>query len=244
MPEISLLIPTKNNQNEIRDIISNLNNVINHNSLIVETVIIDNDSKDNTVKVAFDLASQHPSLHIRVLSRKNLSNGFGSVIRFGLAFSKADYCAVIQPDGSFPINLIPSFISHLRNDCQLIQCNRYLSTENNHKIEFKYKLSQYIYRAFIKLFLGLNISDSTFGFRAFNRVYIQALGLSSNGFSIFPEMTLKVIMSGGKVEYMPGVLNDQHDIKKEGFKLRNEIWGYVFVLIKCFFHRIKFINWY
>ena len=116
MPELSILIPTKNNAHHLKNIITSLYSVINHNSLIIETIIIDDNSDDETVKVAFDLSAQHPSLHMRILLKKNLSNGFGSTIRFGLAFSKADYCAIIQPDGSFPVTLIPKFISHLRND--------------------------------------------------------------------------------------------------------------------------------
>jgi hypothetical protein len=244
MTEISVIIPADDYEENLITIIKNLYNVITHNNLYVETLIICKSKNTSMIDLAMKLSAQHPSLHIRVLSEKLLSGNFGSVIRFGLAFSQAKYCVIIEPDGSFPVQLIPNFISHLRNGSQLVQCTRYLLPKNKNKILFKYRFSQFVYRFFIRIFLGFSISDSTFGFRAFDRIYIQALGISSVGYSIFPEMTFKVILSGGKVEYISGMLNQKDNIRLSGFKLRNEVYGYIFVLIKAFLHKTKLSNWF
>jgi hypothetical protein len=107
-----------------------------------------------------------------------------------------------------------------------------------------YRLYQSIYRGAIKLLLGQEVTDSTYGFRAFNRLYIQALGTSSNRFNIFPEMTFKVIESGGTIEYLAGSPQPVGTGGSEKFKLPNEILGYAAVLTRAALHRSHALRWF
>jgi hypothetical protein len=59
---------------------------------------------------------------------------------------------------------------------------------------------QKIYRTIIFFLLGKRVSDSTNGFRAFDRRFVQALGVNRPGLSFFAEMTIKVLQAGGSIE--------------------------------------------
>ena len=87
------------------------------------------------------------------------------------------------------------------------------------------------------------MTDSTYGFRAFNRIYVLALGLSSNRFNVCPEMTFKVLLSGADVDYVAGSPQPVGVGGAEKFKLPNEILGYTWVLVRAALHRVG-IRWF
>jgi hypothetical protein len=116
-------------------------------------------------------------------------------------------------------------------------CSRYIRPQDTRTVALTYRLYQAVYRVAIKLLLGREVTDSTYGFRAFNRIHILELGLSSNRFNIFPEMTFKVLESGGSVDYVPGAQQPVGVGGSEKFKLPNEIVGYATVLGRAALHR-------
>ncbi len=105
-------------------------------------------------------------------------------------------------------------------------------------MHFVYRIYQAIYRGAIRLLLGMSIRDSTYGFRAFNRNYVHALGVSGNRFNICPEMTFKILLSGGTVEYVPGRQGDFQHGGSQKFHLPFEILGYAGVLGQAWLYRL------
>ena len=85
----------------------------------------------------------------------------------------------------------------------MVICSRYV-TGTAPAVSRRYQAYQRIYRGAIRILLGREITDSTNGFRAFDRVFVQAIGLSSNRFSVCPEMTFKATLAGGDVGYLAG----------------------------------------
>jgi polyisoprenyl-phosphate glycosyltransferase len=221
----------------------NLDRVVAQASIFAEVLVIDDASADDTVAVATSLAKQHPNLHIRVFRRHVTRPSFGGLIRYGLAHASGRYCAVIAADGTDPVDLLPHMLNRLRAGATMVICSRYIRPEDTSKVGVRYRAYQAIYRAAIKALLGREVTDSTYGFRAFNRIHILELGLSSNRFNIFPEMTFKVLESGGTVEYLPGAQQPLGVGGSEKFKLPNEIVGYAAVLGRAALHRVG-LRWF
>src|SRR5262249_38780469 len=155
---------------------------------------------------------------------------FGSLVRFGLAHCAGRYCAIVSADNTDPVELIPEMLRRLRSGATMAICSRYIRPEDSRTVGPAYRFYQTVYRGAIRLFLGRQVTDSTYGFRAFNRVHILELGLAANRFNIFPEMTFKVLESGGTVDYIPGAQQPVGIGGSEKFKLPNEIVGYAAVL--------------
>jgi hypothetical protein len=139
---------------------------------------------------------------------------------------------------------LPIFLRHLRAGKHLVQCARYVREEDEAAVSPLYRTYQYLYRAATRVLLGQWIADTTYGFRAFDRVFVQALGLSAKRFNVCPEMTFKVVLSGGAVEYVPGKPRALSQGGQSKFKLPGEIWGYAYVLIRAGMHRFGLRRWF
>src|SRR5687767_8079024 len=100
MAEISILIPCRNDEAVLRDTVTRLHEVVTHGSLNVETLVIDDESTDATLTVAEKLIDEFPALHLRVFGRKRRRRGFGGLVRFGMAYATAPYCAILSSDGT------------------------------------------------------------------------------------------------------------------------------------------------
>ncbi len=221
-----------------------LDRVVAQGSIFAEVLVIDDSSEDDTLDVAVRLADEHPNLHVRVFERSLDRPSFGGLVRYGLAHASGRYCAIVSADGSDPVDLLPEMLKRLRAGATMAICSRFIRPEDTHSVGPTYRLYQSVYRTGIKLLLGREVTDSTYGFRAFNRIHILELGLSANRFNIFPEMTFKVLESGGTVEYIPGAQQPVGVGGSEKFKLPNEILGYAGVLVRAWLHRTGAARWF
>jgi glycosyltransferase involved in cell wall biosynthesis len=220
-----------------------LDRVVAQGSIFAEVLVIDDASEDATVATAVQLAERHPNLHVRVFQRDVDRPSFGGLIRFGLAHASGRYCAIISADGTDPVDLLPEMLKGLRGGATMTICSRYIRPQDARTVALTYRLYQAVYRVAIKLLLGREVTDSTYGFRAFNRIHILELGLASKRFNIFPEMTFKVLESGGTVQYVPGAQQPVGVGGSEKFKLPNEIVGYATVLGRAALHRVG-VRWF
>jgi len=212
-------------------------------AISVEALIVDDASVDRTVEFAVQLSQRFPELHLRVLQRSNVNPGFGSLVRYGIAHATGRYCVLVAPDGTDPVELIPEMVRGLREGKQMVICSRYVRSAEGGGVPLRYRVYQRIYRRAILLTLGREVTDSTNGFRAFDRVFIQAIGLGSNRFNVCPEMTFKTMLAGGEIGYLSGQPLPQPGAGSEKFKLSNEIFGYGVVLTRAVLHRLG-INWF
>jgi glycosyltransferase involved in cell wall biosynthesis len=239
-----VIVPARNDADTLPRAIHDLDRVIAQASIFADVLVIDESSEDRTLAVAEELAERYPNLHLRIFTRELMRPSFGGLIRFGMAHSSGRYCAVVSADGTDPVQLLPEMLKLLRGGATMTICSRYIRPEDTRRIGYTYRLYQRVYRSAAKALLRQEVTDSTYGFRAFNRLYVQALGTSSNRFNIFPEMTFKVLVSGGTIEYLAGSPQPVGVGGSEKFKLPNEILGYAAVLARAALHRAGVVRWF
>jgi glycosyltransferase involved in cell wall biosynthesis len=243
MPELSIIMPCFNEEASLPMAVDKLNDVITHNSLDSELIILDDESQDATLQVAADLIATYPALRIRVFHRIRHRRGYGAVVRFGMAYATGRYCCFVSADGLDPVELIPEFVKRLRAGVHHVQVSRYIRPEDQCNVEWKFRVYQRIYRALTRILLGQLITDSTYGFRAFHRAYMMALGTSSNRFNICPEITFKMLLSGARMEFIPGQPYPYIGGGSTKFRLPAETLGYAYVLLRAWLHRLK-LYWF
>jgi dolichol-phosphate mannosyltransferase len=240
MPELSVIMPCFNEEATLPGALETLNNVITQASLDAEVIILDDESKDGTLSLATTLLETYPALRIRIFHRIRHRRGFGAVVRFGMAYASGRYCCFVSADGLDPVELLPEFVKRLRAGAHHVQVSRYIRPEDQRNVEWKFRVYQSLYRGLTRLLLGQSITDSTYGFRAFHRAYVMALGTSSNRFNICPEITFKMLLSGAKMEYIPGQPHPYVGGGSTKFQLPAETLGYAYVLLRAWLHRMKF----
>jgi glycosyltransferase involved in cell wall biosynthesis len=242
MLELSIIIPSFNEADNLPLLLEELNQVCVENNLDVEVIVSDDASEDETLKVAVGLQMQYPDLHLRILHRNAPRRGYGAVVRYGLAHATGHFAAILAADGQNPVRLLPEMLSQARKGAQLVQCSRYSQPGDDQDVPPLFKLYQIVYRTSVRVLLGQSLPDSTYGFKLFDRVLVMALGVTSNRFNLSPEITFKVLLAGGKVVFVPG----KRGARKAGeskFKLYRELDGYLLVLLRAWLHRLG-ILWF
>jgi glycosyltransferase involved in cell wall biosynthesis len=243
VPEISIIVPCLNEEENVTAILKALNDVVVPNGLSVEVVLIDDFSDDDTFKIALNQVPEFPALHLRVIRRYQPRRGYGAVIRYGIAHARGKYCVCVSADCVDPLHLLPHFLEKKRNGVDLVQCSRYVNVQDKETLPWKFRISHLFYRGLVRLLIGPGLSDTTYPFRMFNRVDVLALGISQNTFSISPEIFFKILLNGGKIEYLAhsqGVR--QRGLSKFRFRIEGTRYGYV--LIRAWLHKLGLILWF
>ncbi|MCC7496085.1 MAG: glycosyltransferase family 2 protein [Bryobacterales bacterium] len=242
MPELSIVIPSLQQADNLPSLLAELNRIVVDHSMDVETVISDDASEDETLEVAAGLKGEYPDLRIRVLHRYKPRRGYGAVVRYGLAHATGRFAAIVAANGQNPAELLPRMLQMARQGAHLVQCSRFDRAADEQTVPLVFRCYQSAYRLMARAVLGRWISDSTYGFKLFDRVLAFALGLSSNKLSLSPELTFKILLAGGQVRFVHGSRPEQG---KNGarFHLLRDAPGYLRVLARAGLHRVG-ILWF
>ena len=240
--ETTVLVPTLDDAPTLPATMERLNSVIAATGAAAEVIVVDAGSRDGTLALAGELADRYPLLHLRILVQDRSQSGFGAVIRLGMAYAQGRFCAIVMPDARDPLEVLPKMLAELRKGTHLVLCSRF-ETDGHEGVPARFRLYQSLYRRAIRLALGFDIPDSTYGFRAFHRPFVQALGLQAHSFAVCPEITFKVMLAGGKVERVPGAQAAPMLQAQEKFRLQNELLGYGVTLARAALHRMG-LRWF
>ncbi len=241
--ETTVIVPTLDDAPTLAPTMERLNRIVAATGAAAEVILVDAGSRDGTVDLAGELGDRYPLLHLRILVQDRGSSGFGAVIRLGMAYAQGRYCAIVMPDARDPLEVLPKMLAELRKGTHLVLCSRFEDPGGRRRLPARFHVYQAIYRRAIRLALGYDIPDSTYGFRAFHRPFVQALGLNAHGFSVCPEITFKVLLAGGTVERVPGAPAGPMIRSAAKFRLRNELAGYGFALGRAALHRAG-LRWF
>jgi len=241
MNELSIIIPCLFSTDMLPQFIDKLAVYLMSNPSDTDLIVVANENAISTHSIIEYVRGKYPWLRFEMIQRVGKARSYGALCRFGIAYSTSRYFVLVSPYGEDDMSTIPQMLNKIRKGAQVVQATRYSSTDDARQVPLKFHIYQYIYRSLVRLLLGLGISDSTYGFKMVDRVFIQALGLTQNGYGICPEITLKALLAGAKVEYISSTFKTSPMHKD--FKLYKEGIGYLWLLIRGFAHRIG-ILWF
>jgi glycosyltransferase involved in cell wall biosynthesis len=177
LPKISVIIPTKNEQGAIGQVIKGVREVLNGSNS--EIVVVDA-SNDNTATEVVRAGAK--------LVRQVGRGGFGEAIMQGVYWSKGDYVVFMDGDGTYDPTEIPKLLEPLMKDeADFVNGNRFanmhdgaMPSVNQLGNRLLTKLGNVIFRT--------NIKDSQSGMKAFRREILRNLALLEKGFSACSEL--------------------------------------------------------
>jgi len=235
MNELSIIIPCTRSIEALPAFIDKLAHFIMANPTDIDVIIVTNEDPVFTSGIVKSIKQKYSWLKFDVLQRKGLSRNFGALVRFGIAYSSSRYAVLVSPYDEDDLTVINKMLDKARMGHQVIQASRYNAGDEAKNVGVKFLMYQKIYRSLIKTLLNFDISDSTYGFKMFDRVFVQTIGLTQNGYSICSEITLKSLLADGRVAYAQSDLKIER--KNTDFRLYKEGWGYFYLLIRGFLHR-------
>jgi dolichol-phosphate mannosyltransferase len=236
MNELSIIIPCLSSVDCVSHLLDELAAFLMKSPGDNEIVVVVNEKVQSAERVAYYVKDKYPWLKFEMLQIKGGARSYGALVRFGVAYSSGRYVLLISSRRENDLAIIPEMLNKIRGGSQVIQATRYQAADDSRDVPFKFSLYQHIYRLLTRFLLGFKVSDSTYGFKMFDRVFILALGLNQNGYSVCPEITFKALLAGGRVEYIAS--KNKSTAVNRDFKLYKEGIGYLYLLMRGFAHRI------
>lgn len=191
--KVGIAIPALNEEKNIGQVLSALNNY-GYNDVLV----IDGLSKDATLKVASEKGA-------RIVLQDG--RGKGQAIRQALNQSYLDTDALIlmDADGSMSPQEVPRFVEALYNGADVAKGSRFLFGGGTDDMSSLRRAGNVLMTSTVNLFCSSKYTDLCYGFVGLSRKAVRALApvLESNNFEIETELFIKAKKLGLKVVEVP-----------------------------------------
>jgi dolichol-phosphate mannosyltransferase len=207
MADCMVVIPTYNEQDNIREIVST---ILHHSRFRV--LVVDDNSPDGTGQIVEQLAAQ--TLRLQLLSRPGkLGLGTAYIAGFRHALNEgAQFIFEMDADFSHHPNYLPTLLQATEEHYDLTLGSRYV--KGGGTVDWGL-MRRFISRGgnlYAATILGIPIADSTGGFRCYRRNVLETLQLDrvqSNGYSFQIEMVYRTLQAGFRVGEIPIIFPDR-----------------------------------
>jgi dolichol-phosphate mannosyltransferase len=115
---LSLIIPTYNEEENIRKLIPEIFKVFSRHKIKGEVIVVDDDSPDGTGRMAESFKS------VKVIHRKK--RGLSSAVVEGFKHASGDFIGVMDADFSHPVEKIPEMVKPLMEGVELVIGSRHV----------------------------------------------------------------------------------------------------------------------
>lgn len=202
---ISVVIPALNEGEGIGPTIDAVSRILQQNQLLpFEIVVVDDGSSDETAPVARNRGATVVS-HAHNL-------GYGRSLKDGIVAASYDTIAIIDADGTYPAELLPTFIERYSKGYDLIVGRR--QGVHYHESWLKRPLRA-ILKFLVEFTTGQSIPDINSGMRVFSRqTIIPYFDQLCNTFSFTTSQTLAYMLTGKFIGYIPIDYHDRIGQKK------------------------------
>lgn len=193
--KVFVVIPAYNSEKSITNVYRNI-----PARDVEKVIIVDDGSKDHTVKVIKSLGLK-PIVH-----KINLGYGGNQKSLYTQALkSGAKYVIMLHPDGQYNPKELPRFISALKQRRgDLILGSRFL-TKGLNETPFYKSISIKIITMLFNIILGIQISEANTGYRGYTAKLLQTIPFLKNGdgYIFDPQLIIQSVHFGFKIAEVP-----------------------------------------
>ena len=207
--QISIIIPTYNESENIIKILRSIGEIIPKN-ITTQAIVVDDNSPDGTGKLVEDYLKNFKKMTdytIEIIHRK-AKDGLSSAIMKGIQQAKGDMIVVMDSDFSHPPQIIPKLIESIKKyQCDIAVASRYIKGGKIQGWSLKRKLMSKFATLIAKKGLGIDTKDPMSGFFAFKRNIIKELNIDAIGYKILLEILVKT--KGVSIKEIPYTFQDR-----------------------------------
>lgn len=233
--KLSIVIPAYNEEESIGETIETIENALNQIKIEHEIVVINDNSKDDTLKVLERLSQKYDSLKVYTNLGKN---GFGYAIRYGLERFTGDCVAVMMADLSdSPFDLIRYYTTMIEGDYDCVFGSRWIKGGKVIDYPWVKKIINRVANRIIQLVMSVRYNDTTNAFKLYKKEVIEGIQpILSPHFNLTIELPLKAIIRGYSYTVIPNSwTNRKYGTSK--LKIREMGSRYFFILMYCFIEK-------
>jgi len=207
--QVSIIIPTYNESQNILKILKSIGDIF-PSSILTEAIVVGDNSPDGTGKIVENHLKNFKKIAgytIDVIHR-TAKKGLSSAILNGIQQAKGDTIVVMDSDFSHPPQIIPRLIDALKkHSCDIVVASRYVKGGKIKNWPLKRKFLSKIATTIAKKCLGVQTADPMSGFFAFKRPIIKGLKFDAIGFKMLLEILVKT--RGATVREIPYTFTDR-----------------------------------
>jgi dolichyl-phosphate beta-glucosyltransferase len=165
-PDLSIVIPCYNEEGRLPATLRDIAKYLITSSLVVEIIVVDDGSKDNTVEVAASMQKLLPMLRLLPFTK---NRGKGHAVKHGILTAKGKLVLFMDADNSTPIREVEKLLP-FTNQYPVVIGSRHLHESN---VVIKQPLSRIIIsrlgNLLIQALLIRGIRDTQCGFKLFQK---------------------------------------------------------------------------
>jgi len=207
--QVSIIIPTYNESQNILKILKSIGDILPP-KILTEAIVVDDNSPDGTGKIVENYLKNFKKITgytIDVIHR-TAKKGLSSAILNGIQQAKGDTIVVMDSDFSHPPQIIPRMVDALKKyRCDIVVASRYVKGGKISNWSLKRKFMSKIATSIAKKGLGVQAADPMSGFFAFKRPIIKGLKFDAIGFKMLLEILVKT--RGANVREIPYTFTDR-----------------------------------
>jgi dolichol-phosphate mannosyltransferase len=204
-PELSIVLPTYNERDNIIVLLKELEEVL---QLPFEAIVVDDDSPDGTWRAVEEYAHANP--HVRLLRRIN-ARGLTSAINAGIKMARGKLVMWMDVDLSMPPAKIPELLYAIKSGADVAVGSRYVSGGGDARAVNAHLTIQLMLSKFLSILggwmLGCRFRDWSSGFIVVKREFLTGYALTGDYGEYFIDLIYYLIKKrGARVVEVPYVL--------------------------------------
>lgn len=213
MNDTLIVVPTYNERENLPRLVNRLLAL----PVPVDLLIVDGNSPDGTGKIADDLATKHPELHVlHEKEKRGLGRAYIASFKWAL---EQGYEFIFEMDSDFSHNPddIPQFLEAAR-EADLVLGSRYINGIRIINWPLKRLMLSKAAANYVRIITGMPFTDPTGGYKCFRRRALEAISLDevrSNGYSFQIEMTHKIWRQGMRIVEVPIIFTERFQGKSK-----------------------------
>ena len=201
MKKLSIIIPARNEADNLKECISEICKELTHHLINFEVLIIDDGSSDNTVDV---IKKINQSISSVKYIRNEYENGFGRAVRLGLESFTGDAVAIMMADRSDSPKDLISYWKCLQNDNDCVFGSRFIRGGRVYNYPIVKLFVNRVVNKLIQFSFNLKCNDITNAFKMYRREVIDGCSpFISPHFNLTVEIPLKAIVRGYSWKVVP-----------------------------------------
>lgn len=236
-----VIIPTYNESENAEKIIQKVFSL----SISFDLIIIDDNSPDGTASIVKNLQKQYPDRLFLLERAGKLGLGTAYIAGFKWALEH-NYSYIFEMDADFSHN--PEDLIKLYEACEagsdVAIGSRYKSGVNVVNWPMGRVIMSYMASKYVRFITGMNITDTTAGFKCYRRRVLETIDLDKihfKGYAFQIEMKFTAWKFGFAISEVPIIFTDRKagSSKMSGGIFNEALWGVIMMKINSLFRRYK-----